>query len=270
MEALAAEGGYKVAVYRETKSGNGYRKLVEYGEGTPLDAEILWTKRRTYAVLWGVRGQRSDAAEVAAAVQRLLNSAQEGREWPEEMPERARRQVIPGDGKWLYWPLSAVGGAGGQAAAEEVRRALTEGDMARPPESGWARRVMRDAGARMWDQYLDKVRRGEIWGGACEVGRWAQSKGCRVAMYQEWGPRGVYLKMAEVGEGKRTAAALLCSRRGGGHYELLWPPGEQEAEAVAEAEEEDGTESKGEAEMTMEEELAEEGPEKGGGGERAD
>ena len=38
VEAWAAEGGYKVAVYRETKSGNGYRKLVEYGEGTPLNA----------------------------------------------------------------------------------------------------------------------------------------------------------------------------------------------------------------------------------------
>ena len=61
---------------------------------------------------------------------------------------------------------------------------------------------MRDVGARTWDQYLDEVRRGEIWGGACEVRRWAQSKGCRVAMYQEWGPQGVYRKMAEVGEGK--------------------------------------------------------------------
>ena len=53
---MGSGGGYKVAVYRETKSGNGYRKLVEYGEGTPLDAGILWTKRRTYAILWGVRG----------------------------------------------------------------------------------------------------------------------------------------------------------------------------------------------------------------------
>ena len=61
---------------------------------------------------------------------------------------------------------------------------------------------MRDVGARTWDQYLDEVRRGEIWGGACEVRRWAQSKGYRVAMYQEWGPQGVYRKMAEVGEGK--------------------------------------------------------------------
>ena len=181
------------------------------------------------------------------------------------MLERARRQVIPGDGKCLYWALSAVEGADGQAAVEEVRRALTEGDMARPPESGWATRVMRDAGARTWDQYLDKVRRGEIWGGACEVGRWAHSKGCRVAMYQEWGPRGVYRKMAEVGEGKRAAAAPLWSRRGEGHYELLWPPEEEEAEAVAEAEEEVGAESKGEEEMAMEVVLAEEGPEKGGG-----
>ena len=196
---------------------------------------------------------------------RVLDSAQEGQEWPEEMPERVRRQVIPGDCKCLYWAISAMDEAGGQAAAEEVRRALMEGDMARPPESGWARRVMRDAGARTWDQYLDSVRRGEIWGGACEVGRWAQSKGCRVAMYQEWGPRGVCRKMAEVGKGKLTAAALLWSRRGGGHYDLLLPPGEEEAEAVAEAEEEDGTESKGEAEITMEEELAEEGPENGGG-----
>ena len=182
------------------------------------------------------------------------------------MPERARRQVIPGDGNSLYSALSAVDGAGGQAAAEEVRKALTEGDMARPPELGWARRVMREAGARTWDQYLDKVRKGGIWGGACEVGIRAQSKGCRVAMYQEWGPRGVYRKMAEMGEGKRTAAALLWSRQGGGHYELLWLPGEEDAEAVAEADEEDGKESKGGTEVTMEEELAEEGPEKGAGG----
>ena len=38
---------------------------------------------------------------------------------------------------------------------------------------------------------------------------------------------------------------------------------------MAEADEEDGTESKGDAEVTMEEELAEEGPEKGGGGEES-
>ena len=71
--------------------------------------------------------------------------------------------------------------------------------------------------------------------------------------------------MAEVGEGKRTAAALLWSRRGGGHYELLWPPEEEEAEAVAEAEEGDGAESTGEEEEALEVELAEEGQETGGG-----
>ena len=177
VEAWAAEGGYKLAVYRETKSGDGYRKLVEYGDRARLDAGILWTRRRAYAVLWGVNGRRSDAAEVAAPLQRVLDNAQDRQEWPEEMPERARRQVIPGDGKCLYWALSAVDGAGGEAATEEVRRALTEGDMARPPELDWARRVMRDAGAQTWDQYLDKLRKGEIWGGACEVGGWAQSKG---------------------------------------------------------------------------------------------
>ena len=74
--------------------------------------------------------------------------------------------------------------------AEEVRKALTEADMARPPESEWAQRVMRNAGARTWEQYLNKVRQGETWGGACEVGRWAQIKGCRTAMYREWGRRG--------------------------------------------------------------------------------
>ena len=264
VEAWAAEVGYKVAVYTETKSGDGYRKLQEYGDGTPLDAGILWTKRRAYAVLWVFRGRRSDTAEVAAVVQRVLDNAQDGPEWPEEMPDRARRQVIPGDGKFLYSALSAVDGAGGQAAAEGVRRALTEGDMAWPPESGRARRVMRDAGAQTWERYLDKVRKGEIWGGVCEVGRWAQSKGCRIAMHPEWGPRGVYRKMAEVGEGKRTAAALLWSRREGQHYELLWPLEEEEADAVAEAEEEDGAESKGEKEKAMEVELAEEGPRRGG------
>ena len=34
--------------------------------------------------------------------------------------------------------------------------------MARPTELGWARRVMRDAEVRTWEQYLDKVRKGDI------------------------------------------------------------------------------------------------------------
>ena len=152
VEAWATEGGYKVVVYRETKSGEGSRKLVEHRDRTPLDAGVLWTRRGAYAILRGVRGPRRDANEPAAAVQRVLDSAQDGQAWPEEMPYRARRQIIQGDGKCLNWALSAVDRKGGQAAAEKVREALTEGDMARPPESGWAGRVMQDAGVRMCEQ----------------------------------------------------------------------------------------------------------------------
>ena len=32
VEAWAAGGGYRVTVYREAKSGPGYRKIKEYGE----------------------------------------------------------------------------------------------------------------------------------------------------------------------------------------------------------------------------------------------
>ena len=169
MQAWAAEGGYKIAVYRETKSWEGYRKLVEYGDVCPMDAGILWTRQRVYTVLWGVRGPRTDADEVAAAVQRVLASVQDWNEWPDKMPDSARRQVIPGDVKCLCWALSEADGTGGQAAADEVRRALTEEDMAHPPETGWARRMVRDAGVQTWEQYLEKVLTGEIWGGACEV-----------------------------------------------------------------------------------------------------
>ena len=154
---------------------------------------------------------------MALAVPRLLASAQDGHKWPDEMPGSARLQVIARDGKCLYWALSAKDGKGRQEAADEVRRALTEGDMPQPPGSGWARQVMRVAGVQTWGEYLDKVRTGWIWGGACEVGRWAHQRGCRIALYREWGPRGVYQKMAEVGEGGRRAAVLLWSRREGGH-----------------------------------------------------
>ena len=45
---------------------------------------------------------------------------------------------------------------------------------------------------------------------------------------------------------------------------LLWPPEEEEAEALEEAEEEDGAEFKPGEKEAMEVELAEEGPDKGG------
>ena len=40
-----------MAVYRETKTGEAYRKLVEYGDEFPPDASILSTRRRVYVVL---------------------------------------------------------------------------------------------------------------------------------------------------------------------------------------------------------------------------
>ena len=52
-------------------------------------------------------------------MQRVLDNARDGQERPEEMPDWARRQVIAGDGKCLFWALSAVDGAVRQAAADE-------------------------------------------------------------------------------------------------------------------------------------------------------
>ena len=59
----------------------------------------------------------------------------------------------------------------------------------------------------MWEQYVDKVRNREIWGGACEVRRSAQRTGCKISLYREWVPKGVYQRMAEVGERWQMAAA---------------------------------------------------------------
>ena len=188
-------------------------------------------QKGVYAVLWRVKVLKNDADEVATAVQRVLATAQEGHEWPDKMQDSVLRQVILADGKCLYWALSAVEGKGRQAAADEVCRALTQGDMAQPLESGWARHAMQDAGVRTWAQYLDNVRTGKIWGGASEVRRSAHERGCKRARYREWGAKGVHQKMAVVDEGGRLAAALLWSRRGGGHYELLrTTEGEEEEE----------------------------------------
>ena len=116
-----------------------------------------------------------------------------------------------------HWALSVVKGQGGQAAADEVCKPLTEGDMMQPPESWWARQVMREARVRTWEQYQDKVRTGEISRGAGEVGLSAHQIGCKIALHREPGAKGLYGKMANVDEVGRAAAALLWSRRGGGH-----------------------------------------------------
>ena len=105
------------------------------------------------------------------------------------------------------------------------------------------------------------MRKGNICRGACEVGRWAQRRGCKIALYREWEPKGLYPKTAEVVEGRRAAAALLWSRRGGGHYELLWPPEEEE---VAEAGEGDGSETADVERVELEVQLQAEGQGLGG------
>ena len=143
---------------------------------------------------------------------------------------------------------ASSGGRGAQRAHEK--------GYGTAPRVRVARQVMRDAGVRTSEQYLDKLRKGEIWGGVCEVGRWAQRRGCKIALYTEWGPRGMYRKMADVGEGRQTAAALLWSRRGGGHYELRWPPEEEE---VAEAGEGDRSETAEVEEVALEVKFEAEG-----------
>ena len=117
---------------------------------------------------------------MAAAVQRVLASAQEGHRWPDGMPDSLRRQVIPGDAKCLNWALSAVEGKGWQGAVDGVRRALTEGDMAQPSESGGARREMQDTGVQTFSQYLAK----------CPWGRYGEgrvkSEGGRIKEDTRW------------------------------------------------------------------------------------
>ena len=46
------KSGYRVKVYRETKDGEGYRKIQEYGGEKGVQAGILWRKKRVYEVVW--------------------------------------------------------------------------------------------------------------------------------------------------------------------------------------------------------------------------
>ena len=59
-------------------------------------------------------------------VQQVLPSAQEVPGWPDEMPDNARRQVIPVDCRYLLWALSAVERWSGQAADEVAGRSQKE------------------------------------------------------------------------------------------------------------------------------------------------
>ena len=52
VEGLAGRNGYRVKVYRETKDGEGYRKIQEYGGEKVVLVGILWRKSRVNEVVW--------------------------------------------------------------------------------------------------------------------------------------------------------------------------------------------------------------------------
>ena len=52
VEAWAVKSGYRVKVYRETKDGEGYRKIQEYGGEKGVQVGILWRKTRVYEMVW--------------------------------------------------------------------------------------------------------------------------------------------------------------------------------------------------------------------------
>ena len=52
VEAWAVKGGYRVKVYRETKDGEGYRTIQEYGREKGVHVGILWKETRVYEVVW--------------------------------------------------------------------------------------------------------------------------------------------------------------------------------------------------------------------------
>ena len=97
VEAWAVGRGFCVTVYRETRNGEGYRKLVDYGEGDPLGAGILGNKKRVYTVLWGVRAEEHEEESMAAAVQRVLDMAQDEQQSSPYLPRTDFAQVfLPG------------------------------------------------------------------------------------------------------------------------------------------------------------------------------
>ena len=68
VEAWVMGRGCSVPVYRDARNGKGYRKLKEFQDGSTLGAGILWSKRRVYAVLWGIRGEEHAERATAATV----------------------------------------------------------------------------------------------------------------------------------------------------------------------------------------------------------
>ena len=72
---------------------------MKYGHGRRLNACVLWIERTVSAVLWGVRHPAHDEEEAAAAVHRVLASAQKVHVRLEEMPDsvtqKVRRSQVP-------------------------------------------------------------------------------------------------------------------------------------------------------------------------------
>ena len=52
VEAWEVKNGYRVKVYRETKDGEGYRKIPEYGGEKGVQVVILRRRTRVYEVVW--------------------------------------------------------------------------------------------------------------------------------------------------------------------------------------------------------------------------
>ena len=67
--ASAMKNGYRVKVYRETKDGEGYRKIQEYGGEKGMPVGILWRKTRVYEVVLGHEetGEGSTTGEAGRA-----------------------------------------------------------------------------------------------------------------------------------------------------------------------------------------------------------
>ena len=161
-------------MYRQTKDGAGYRWTAYFGRGRSLGAGILWDKDKTYAVLWGVRAEEHESQATMEAIHRVMEVVQDEQKWPNTLPATVQRTNVLGDRRCMYWALSRVEGGSTKEEAEAVGRRFAGGNMAGPPEQGWAECVLREVRVGTWPECLARVESEEIWGGVCEVGRCVQ------------------------------------------------------------------------------------------------
>ena len=120
VEAWAAKNGYRVKVYRETKDGEGYRKIQEYGGEQGMTAGILWRKTRVYEVVWeheetgegSTTGEAGRAGTGGGARVRVGAGGEQG------------HSVASGESRPSTCRMGSVGSAAG-----EPRRTATQGGM---------------------------------------------------------------------------------------------------------------------------------------------